>query len=75
MTENIPFLRWFVPWKGARPEILPIGYYSLADLEAAFDAGMDAKEQQAIARLRHDLRQEQEQQALEELRHRLHGKD
>ena len=40
MDDDGGFLRWFVPWKGTRPEMTLIGWYVLADLEAAFNAGV-----------------------------------
>lgn len=56
MEDDGGFLRWFVPWRGARTDETPIGWYGLADLKDAFDAGMAAEQQRATAELLRDIR-------------------
>lgn len=48
MGDDGQFVRWFNPWKAARPDMAPIGWYVLADLEAAFNAGITAEREQVI---------------------------
>lgn len=43
MDDDPDFTAWFVPWKDARPDgRTPVGWYTLADLMVAFDAGRRA---------------------------------
>lgn len=46
--DGARFAAWFQPWRDARPDIGPIGWYVYADLEAAFDAGRADQHQQAL---------------------------
>ena len=39
MDDEAAFAQWFAPWKAARPDLSPAGWYVLADLQAAFNAG------------------------------------
>lgn len=48
VNDNDPFLRWFVRWKGTRPDDRPIGWYDIDDLQAAFNAGITHEREQVI---------------------------
>ena len=48
MDDEMRFAKWYVPWKAARPDVTPLGWYTYADLEAAFNAGRADQQQQTL---------------------------
>ena len=49
MDDTGRFTAWFTPWRDARPDgISPIGWYTWADLKAAFHAGRADQHQQTL---------------------------
>lgn len=56
--RNALWTTWFMPWRDARPHgMTPVGYYTLADLRTAFDAGAAAAVQNGLGQIITRIRQ------------------